>query len=171
MAEYLVKSTDARTFTMLANATVLGGLKYTEWFSFKSLLTLTDGTTYRIEPKGFWGTTIELKDEETVWLSFKMHWNGTIVLKSKLGGVNKAFVLKNQGVLKNHYTLLDKDGQELLTIQPDFKWSKVNHDYTVNSTELFETLAAKHVLLLAAIHCANYYMHMMVSSTMITTMS
>ena len=159
MADYLVKSTDKRTFTLLAGAAVLGELKYTEWFSFKAILALTDGTSFRIEPRGFWGTTIEVKDEaETVLLSFKMHWDGNIVLKSRLGGTNRAVVLKNRGLTKSGYVLLDKHEQELLTIQPDFKWNKANHDYAVVSSELFEAYAAKNALVLTAIHCANYYM-------------
>lgn len=158
MAEYQVKSMEARTFTLLAEGTALGELKYTEWFSFKSVLTLADGTLLRAEPKGFWGTTIEIKDQDAVLLSFKMHWNGDIVLKSRLGGVSRALVLKNQSVMKNTYVLQDKHGQLLLTIQPDFKWSKVNHDYAISSTELFETFEAKHLLLLTAIHCTNYFM-------------
>lgn len=153
---------------MLAGATVLGELQYAEWFSFKATLALTDGTTFRMEPRGFWGTTIEVKDEaETVLLSFKMHWDGNIVLKSRLGGTNRACVLKNRGLTKGGYVLLDKHGQELLTIQPDFTWNKVNHDYAVVSSELFETYAAKDALVLTAIHCANYYMAM--ATAIITT--
>ncbi|UOQ52536.1 hypothetical protein [Hymenobacter cellulosivorans] len=167
MADYLIKSTDKRTFTLLAGAAVLGELKYTEWFSFKAILALTDGTSFRIEPRGFWGTTIEVKDEaQTVHLSFKMNWDGNIVLKSRLGGTNRAVVLKNRG-LQGGYVLLDKEGQELLTIQPDFKWNKANHDYAVVSSEQFDTYAAKEALVLTAIHCANYYMTM--ASTIITT--
>ncbi|WP_045688244.1 hypothetical protein [Hymenobacter sp. AT01-02] len=170
MAEYLVNSTDARTFTVLANATVLGTLKYAEWFSFESVLTLTDGTSLRIEPKGFWGTTVEVKDQTAVVLSFNMHWNGNIVLKSRLGGTNKAFVVQNRGVLKNDFVLVDKEGHELLTIRPTLKWNKANYDYTVTSTEIFETLEVKNILLLVAIHCTNYYMSMMLASAMIATM-
>lgn len=158
MAEYQVKSPEARTFTLLAGAEALGELKYKEWYSFKALLSLPDGTSLSIEPKGFWGTTIEIKDQDGVLLSFRMHWNGNIVLKSRLGGVSRALVLKNQSVMKNTYVLLDKNNQELLTIQPDFKWNKVNHDYTIHSTELFDLLEDKHVFILTVIHCTNYYM-------------
>ncbi|UOQ71787.1 hypothetical protein [Hymenobacter cellulosilyticus] len=167
MADYLIKSTDTRTFTLLAEAAVLGELKYTEWFSFKAMLVLTNGPSLRIEPRGFWGTTIEAKDGDVVVLSFKMNWDGNIVLKSRLGGTNRAFVLKNQGLTKSGYVLLDKHGQELLTIRPDFKWNKINNDYSVSSSELFETFASKETLVLMAIHCANYYMTM--ATTMIAT--
>ncbi|WP_139920519.1 hypothetical protein [Hymenobacter sp. DG01] len=159
MAEYQVKSMESRTFRLLTEGAALGELHYTEWFSFKAVLTLADGTSLRAEPKGFWGTTIELKNQEaSVLLSFKMHWNGNIVLKSRLGGEGRALVLKNQSVLKNTYVLQDKHGQELLTIQPDFKWSNANYDYTIHSTGLFETFEDKQLILLTAIHCTNYYM-------------
>ncbi|TGE23705.1 hypothetical protein E5K00_00390 [Hymenobacter aquaticus] len=167
MAQYLIKSTDKRTFTLLAGAAVRGELKYTKWFSFKAVLALAEGPTFRIEPRGRWGTTIEVKNGESVVLSFRMHWEGSIVLKSRLGGENRAFVLKSQGVAKTRYVLLDKDKRELLVIEPDYQWNKTNHDYTVSSTELFEALADKDALVLTAIHCANYYMTMM--SSLMTT--
>lgn len=164
MAEYLVKSTNTRTFTLMADAAVLGELKYKEWFSFKATLTLADGRALQIEPKGFWGTTIELKEQGAVVLSFRMNWDGSIVLKSRLGEESHAFVLKSRSLLKNSYVLLDKKGRELLAIQPDFKWSSVNYDYTISSTELFEALAAKDTLVAMAIHGTNYYMTMMTSA-------
>ncbi|MCB2377507.1 hypothetical protein LGH70_07935 [Hymenobacter sp. BT635] len=158
MAEYVLKSTDARTFTLAANDALLGELKYPEWYSYKALLALPDGTALRVEPRGFWGTTIELKDEQdAVLLSFKMHWNGSIILKSSLGGVNRAFVLKGKDLLEREYVLLDRQGQELLTIRPKINWSKVNYDYTVVSSEAFEALEQQAILVLMAIHCTNHY--------------
>ncbi|MBC6698267.1 hypothetical protein [Hymenobacter sp. BT190] len=168
MADYQVKSDSTRTFTLREAGTVLGELTYTEWFSFKASLTLPGGVSLQIEPKGFWGTTIELKEQAEVRLSFKMHWNGNILLKSRLGGVNQAFVLKNRSMLKNEYVLLHKSGQELLLIRPDFKWNSANYDYTISSTEEFEALAAKHVLLLIAVHCTNYYLTMMTSTVLLS---
>ncbi|WP_426492613.1 hypothetical protein [Hymenobacter sp. 102] len=168
MAGYQVQSTDTRTFSLLSDGAVLGQLKYAEWFSFKATLTLPDGTSLRAEPRGFWGTTIEVKEHDAVGLSFKMHWNGSIVLKSRLGQESRVFVLKNRSVLKNDYVLLDKAGQELLHLQPDFKWRTGNYEYAISSSAEFEQLAAKPILLLCATHCTNYYLAMMTSSVLLT---
>lgn len=170
MAEYQVHSTDTRTFSLLGDGEVLGRLTYAEWFSFKATLTLPDGTTLRAEPRGFWGTTIEVKEQDAVRLSFTMHWNGSIVLKSWFGEESRVFVLKNRSVLKNDYVLLSKEGQELLHLRPDFKWRTGNYEYAISSSAEFEQLAARHVLLLCAAHCTNYYLAMMTSSVLLTAM-
>lgn len=167
MAEYQVQSTDKRAFALLNEGAVLGQLSYAEWFSFKAQLTLPDGTSLHAEPRGFWGTTIEVKEHDIVRLSFQMHWNGSIVLKSRLGEENRVFVLKNCSLLKNDYVLLNKEGQELLHLQPDFKWKAGNYEYTISSSAEFEQLTAKHVLLLCATHCTNYYLSMMASSVLL----
>ncbi|QJX45505.1 hypothetical protein HMJ29_00540 [Hymenobacter taeanensis] len=166
MTEYTVQANGSKEFQLLANGTVLGHLRYTEWFSLKAVITLANGMSFQIEPRGFWGTTIELKDQEKVLLTFKMHWAGKIIIKSRLDG-NKALVFKNKSVLKNTYVLQDKDEQELLLVQPDFHWIKLNHDYTISATELFEQLNAKELLLLTTVHCANYYMMMVASATVV----
>ncbi|WBA43686.1 hypothetical protein [Hymenobacter canadensis] len=168
MADYQVKSHSTRTFTLREADAVLGELTYTEWFSFKALLNLSDSPPLQIEPKGFWGTTIELKEQGEVLLSFKMHWNGNILLKSRMGGVNQTFVLKSRSLLKNEYVLLNKADQQLLLIRPDFRWNSANYDYTISSNEDFEALAAKHVLLLIAVHCTNYYLTMMTSTVLLS---
>ncbi|MCA8831098.1 hypothetical protein [Hymenobacter pini] len=167
MAEYRVQSTDKRTFALLTDGTMLGQLCYAEWFSFKATLTMPDGTSLRAEPRGFWGTTIEVKEHDAVRLSFKMHWNGSIVLKSRLGEEGRVFVLKNRSVLKNDYVLLSKEGQELLHLQPNFKWRTGNYEYAISSAAEFEQLAAKHMLLLCATHCTNYYLAMLTSSVLL----
>ncbi|WP_303311821.1 hypothetical protein [Hymenobacter sp. BT730] len=167
MADYNVTANGTRDFQLLADGKLLGALHYTEWFSLKAVLKLTDNSTFQIEPRGVWGTTIELKDQQTVLLNFKMHWNGTIVIKSKFN--RKAFLFKQKSMLKNTFVLQDKDEQELLVVQPAFKWSSFNYDYTLSTTEEFEVLEMKAFLLLTAVHCANYYMTMVAASVVLAT--
>lgn len=166
MAAYHVVANGTRDFQLLDdNTEALGTLHYSEWFSFKAVITLADGSTFQVAPRGAWGTTIEVRKQDTVLLNFKMHWSGDIIIKSKFN--QKAFVFKQQSLLKNRYVLQDedKDKQELLTIQPDFQWSKLNHNYTLSATSEFEALEHSALLLLTIIHCANYYMTMMAGMT------
>lgn len=163
MPEYNVLATGSKEFQLLADGQVLGHLHYPEWFSLKAVITLPDGSSFPIEPRGFWGTTIELKSEQQVLLTFKMHWDGKIILKSKLDG-SRALVFKNKSVLKGTYELQDKDKQELLLVQPNFQWRQLNHNYTITTTELLEEFRAKELLLLTTVHCANYYMTMVAAA-------
>lgn len=103
-----------------------------------------------------------MKGPAGVLYTFKMNWSGEILIKSKVDA--KAFVLKNKSLFKNAFVLHDKHEQELLVVQPDFKWSKLNHDYHLTTTEALGPPDAKALLLLVAVHCANYYMTMVSTS-------
>ncbi len=167
--EYQVKSVDTKHFYLTtSDEKPIGILKYENWFSFKSEIILADNTTYQVQPKGFWGTTIELKQGETVLLNFKMNWNGNIVI-TKFGDIEEDFILQHKGILKSAYVLHDKDEQELLVIQPDLNWKNLRYDYTISTTEKLEQFDFKNILLLGTIHCANYYMTIMSSSVLAPT--
>jgi hypothetical protein len=165
MSEYHVKSIDTKHFYLTTiDEKPIGILKYDNWFSFKSEIILEDNSVYYVQPKGFWGTTIELKKDEIVLLNFKMNWNGNIVIGTKFEDIERDFIFKHKGILKSSYVLQDKDGLELLVIQPDFKWKKFRYDYTLSTAEELEQFDFKNILLLTTIHCANYYIAMMSSS-------
>lgn len=161
MAEYSVASIDSKHFSLKQNDTVLGVLHYLTWYSFKAEIKLANNSVYQIEPKGFWGTTIELKELGQVLLDFKMNWSGSIEVNSKFNGVEKHYLFKHKGILNEFFILLDSDETELLTMKPDFKWKKLKTDYEITTSAQIESLYEKDILLMVLIHCANYYMSMM----------
>ena len=158
MKEYKVNSKDTKSFYLLQDGLEIGSLVYEKWFSFKAEMNLQKKDTFQIEPKGFWGTTIELKQHGKVLLNFKLNWNGNIIISTQFDSNEKGYVLKQKGILKTTYVLLDTKEEELLSIEPDFKWNKFNYDYNILTSETFESLNHRDMLLLTAIHCINYYM-------------
>lgn len=168
MTAYNVSSGDARKFSLTKNESLIGDLVYEQWFSFKSRILLVDNSGFTIEPKGFWGTTIELKDNDNVLLSFKMGWSGNIIIHSRLNNIEEDYIFKQKGLLKSTFVLTDAASQELLAMTPDFKWNKLNYDYSIATTDSFDALQSQDILLLTAVHCANYYMAMMTTAMMYT---
>jgi hypothetical protein len=158
MKTYLIKSENYRHFSLSENEREVGKLTYPKWFSFKADLS-TDGQSYAFEPKGFWGTTIELKYNGRLVLNFKMHWNGQIIIQTLFNGVATDYVFKHKGILKSAYVLYTKEGEELVVLQPDYKWRTFSTDYIITASPSFEALAPKNILLLTMVHCANYYMN------------
>ncbi|MBO3271745.1 hypothetical protein [Hymenobacter defluvii] len=63
--------------------------------------------------------------------------------------------------------LTDAKHQELLVLQPDFKWKKVTYEYDIATAETFEALPFKDVLLLLTVHLANYYITIMSATAVI----
>jgi hypothetical protein len=163
MKEYKVKSSDPKHFSLTMNDKKIGTLIYEKWFSFKAKMALLETKHFQIEPKGFWGTTIELIQDGKVLLNFKMNWNGNIIVHTRFDEAEKDFIFKQKGLLKTSYVLLNKEEEELLVIQPDFKWSKFNYDYNISTSDSFDALAFSEILVLTAIHCVNYYMTMVTS--------
>jgi hypothetical protein len=158
MSQYSAKLSDTLTFELIKNEKIIGKLKYAKWFSFSVNLEIESSSEFKIEPTGFWGTTMELKDNCKVLLKFQMNWKGEIVVQSFLDNIENGFILKNIGILNDSIILIDKDGLELMTIEPHYKWKYMNYEYKINTTEIFDIKTNQDILLLAAIHCANHFL-------------
>jgi hypothetical protein len=158
--EYQAKLSDSMSFEVTQSDKLIGRLTYGSWFKFNSSLVLSGGSTYQIEPKGFWGTTIELKDNEKVLANFTMHWNGEIVIQTSLTNAESGYVLKPKGLFNVSFLLADQKKTELLIMKPHLRWTKLRCEYQIESSEDFESSADKELLLLLSLHCANYYMSM-----------
>ena len=164
MRNLFVESAEKRTFHLREGSAELGTLTYTDWFSFKADIHIKNGAAYAILPKGFWGTTIEVKQNENVLLSFRMHWNGNIIIDDQHTDHPKDYVFKMKGFLKSAYVLQDKDGVELLAVQPDFSWSKLHYNHRVETADTYGDTEFDNLLVLVTIHCTNYYMTMMTTA-------
>lgn len=164
MAEYYAKSSNSLSFEVTREEKLIGKLIYTSWFKFNAVIEIADGMTYQVEPKGFWGTTIELKDHERVLLKFRMNWNGEIVVQTYFDGVKNGYLFKHRGIFKESFVLTDQEGVELMIIKPHLKWSSMNYEYQINISDNFETVPEKEIVLINALHCANYYMSMMAAA-------
>jgi hypothetical protein len=147
-------------FDFTQDEKLIGRLRYKNWFKFNALIELENKTNYQVEPKGFWGTTIELRENEKLILSFQMNWSGEIVIQTFSNDIEKGYIFKHKGIFRESYILVDPDGTELLVVKPHMKWEKMSYEYQVTTSDDFELLPDKEVLLLTTIHCANYYMVM-----------
>lgn len=164
MAEYYAKSSNSLSFEVTREEKLIGKLIYTSWFKFNAVIEIADGQTYQVEPKGFWGTTIELKDHERVLLKFRMNWNGEIVVQTYFDGVKSGYLFKHRGIFKESFVLTDQEGVELMIIKPNLKWASLNYEYQITTSDAFETFPENEIVLINALHCANYYMSMMASA-------
>lgn len=161
MAEYHAKSTDTLSFEVLKDEKLFGKLSYKSWFKFNAVIELANYANYQVEPKGFWGTTVEIKDGDQVLLTFQMSWNGEIVIQTYRNDVEKGYIFKHRGMFKESFVLTDQDGIELLVMKPHIKWSKMNYEYQITTTDSFENLPDKEILLMNSLHGANYYLVML----------
>jgi len=160
MTEYKVKSKNSLIFELVEKETLIGTLTYKSWFRFNAEVEILH-SKFQIEPKGFWGTTIELKEGEKILLKFRMNWNGGIVIQTYFNEVKSGYIFKHRGIFKESFVLADENGTELLVTKPDLKWSTLNYEYQITTSDSFDTFFEKEILLMISLHCANYYMSMM----------
>lgn len=161
MADYQATSSNSLTFELTQGDESIGKLSYKNWFGFTASIELANHSTYQLIPKGFWGSTIELKDNGTVLLKFSMNWNGSITLQTCYDGIEQEYIFKHRGVFNESFVLFDQEETELVVMKPHVKWANLNYEYKIQTSDRFESLSTKEILLLTSIHCANYYMSMM----------
>lgn len=164
MTAYQAKSPNSLSFELTKDGNLIGSLIYKSWFKFNAVMEIANNATYQVEPKGFWGTTIELKDKEKVLLKFSMNWSGEIVIQTYFSDTEKGYIFKHRAVFKESFILLDQEGTELLVVKPLLQWKKMSYEYELTASAVFETFLHKEILLLTSLHCANYYMSMMSGS-------
>lgn len=157
MAHYKATSTNSKDFSLTKENARIGDLKYQKWYSFNAEIVLKDNSIYQLEATGFWDSKIELKKAGKSLLEFKMGWKG-IVIKSKFDGIEQNYLLKMKGMMSSKFILIDAQENELLEAISDFKWSKLNMDYTFETTTEFDNIENNELLLLTTLHCINYYM-------------
>ncbi|WP_298220467.1 hypothetical protein [Flavobacterium sp.] len=157
MAHYKATSIDSRNFMLSTNDVSAGTLVYSNWYSFKANIILTNHSEYQLEPKGFWDSKIELKRNDKLLLEFKMGWKG-IVIHTKFDGEEKSYLLRLKGLLSSQYVLVDTDEKEILAVTPDFKWRKMHLDYDIATSDEFDSQNHKELFLLAIVHCINHYL-------------
>ena len=156
MGHYKANATNSHNFSLTFDNQKVGELVYKKWYSFSAEIQLTDGSNYQLEPTGFWDSKIELKDDTQTLLEFKMGWKG-IIIKTLFNDSEEVFLLKLKGLLSNKFVLLDTNDEELMAAETSFKWSKLNFDYNIETTQVFDKFENKELLLLTILHCINYY--------------
>jgi len=159
MVTYHAKSTNGLSFEVRKDNEAIGQLTYSSWFKFNAVITVA-GATYPVAPKGFWETSIEVRNGEKVLLAFSMGWKGEIVLRTYFNGTEQGYVFNHRGLFRESFILADPEGTELLVMKPHLKWAKMNYEYEVATTDTFEAFPDKAILLLTALHCGNYYLSM-----------
>jgi hypothetical protein len=147
MGHYKANSTNSQNFRLTFENQTIGELIYKKWYSFNAEILLSDGAKYQLEPKGFWDSEIELKDETKTLLEFK----------------EDTYLLKLNGLLSSKFVLIDSDKNELIVAETDFKWKKLNFDYNIETTQNFDNFDKKELLLLTILHGINYYMSIIAS--------
>ncbi len=155
MAEYTVNSKNATNAIVNSDGEALANLKYNKWLSFRSEITMANQSTLLVDPQGMWETEFDLRSTEGTLLTFYVNWDLNFVIKAKIDNVDQRFRVKMNNM--GNYVLLDENKNELLSIKHDYSWRKWTSGFKITTTDDFEALSQKDILLLTALHCVNYH--------------
>ena len=134
---------------MSAEETFLGSLKFEKWSSTKAQITTQYGEFFDVASENFWSTTIGIKKNDTTYAQLKMNWKGQIVIDLTDNGKGVDYVLKSNSIWKKQYVLQDRDENELLIINADYKWSKWDYEFNISVNPEFTNVVDETLVLIA----------------------
>lgn len=153
MKEYTVKSEKGRKYRLFDGEKELGVLSRKNWYSMNSDVELSDYKRISIDSVGFWNNSMVVKVNDTEIASFKMTWNGGLLINFG----SSQYRLKTKGFFKSGFVLTDENNETLLTADYRMTWKSFSNDFTFISSEAFEILDDKTILLMITLAAANYY--------------
>ena len=74
-----------------------------------------------------------------------MGWNG-IIIKTFFNTTEESYLFKLKGLLSSEFILINTEKKELLVVECDFKWNKLDYDYTIETTQEFDNFTNKNLL-------------------------
>jgi len=107
----------------------IGELTYPDWFSLKAKITINDGSSYYLEPKGMFSSGIEVKGDGEVLFTTLGSWKGYIMISDVIN--KRDYTLKMQGFFSNGYVVTDSNNKELFRIAQIFSWKQFRTSYEI----------------------------------------
>ena len=147
-------STDKKTFQLTSNGQPLGELIYENLFFFKAEIKLQNSEHYEIEPVGLFNTSINVTRNDVAIASLVMNWRGQIVFTFQDG---QEFVLKLNGLFNDSYITENREGENLIQLEPKFNWREFNYNYEISYGVTYEKNPQDILLLLLGVYAANYF--------------
>lgn len=146
-----IQYTDKKTFELIdSSERKLGQVAFDGLMSYKASLVIGNDNSYKIVPKGFFDTTIFVTKNDMEIARMSMSWKGHFNISFLKG---REYTLKPTGNFLTKYLLEDSEKQKVLLLNPDFKWAKLNYNFTIT----YDTKPEDILLVLLAAYSATYY--------------
>ncbi len=132
-------------------------VKYKNWFS-STASTLLGKTKIEIKSKNIWGSKFDILKDGVDCGDIIFNWKGHIIIRLEFSHQKeKSWIMRTKGFWSQKFHLYDEDEKEILILNPDFNWSKVNYNYIIEGLdeEFPKELLAE--LLIYACYGANLY--------------
>jgi hypothetical protein len=157
MNHYILKTLNAKQFQLFENENMIGEVSFKNRMSYKAEISLSGTTAYTLEPQGFFGNKIAVKDRSRKVIEMKQNWQGRIILNALFENFSRTFIFKHKGVFKTGFLLTDEAGLELIDIDQEFFWKKLHYEYRLSVHPAIDKYEYKFAMILLTCYCIIYY--------------
>mgnify|MGYP005854775527 CR=1 FL=1 len=105
-------------------------LNYEGWLTYQAVAELEEGGEIKFDSQGFWGQTIEVKQEDKYLATIKMDWLGNVKIFYEKAE-EPIFTLKYTGFWQPKIVLQDGKKNRIAEFVGRFKWSKFTYEYEI----------------------------------------
>lgn len=112
------------------NGKKVATLNYEGWLTYQAVVELESGDKINFDSQGFWGQTIEVKQEEKHLATIRMDWLGNVKIHYE-NAEEPTFILKYTGFWQPKVVLQDGKKNRIAEFLGRFKWSKFAYEYEI----------------------------------------
>ena len=154
-----IYTVDKKTFE-LRNETdnAIAQLSYTSSAFNEATIESEENFLLKLIATATWITLFKAGNEEKAVTKIKVEIGGIMSIRGF--SKRKKYLFKKSANFKLRFSLLNKEGEDMLTLVPSVNWQKQSHDFVLQLNEEFEK-ECDAFLILQALHCANCTLSMM----------
>ena len=108
-----------------------------------------------MQSKGFWSAYTAVEKAGVQYAQLKRNWRGNVIIVVLGNDQPMDYLFRRVGFWQERFNVEDHNKNILMTLSPDFKWGKLNYDYTIDINPPFTDTVDKMMMLLS-VFCANY---------------
>lgn len=148
------QSTDKKSFQLTENGQLLGELIYEDLFFLNAEIKLASLDVFKINPVGFFQTSINVRKNETEIAKLVMNWRGEIVITYQDG---QEYILKLNKFFFGKYIIENKKKEKIIQFDPKFNWREFNYSYNIAYNIEDDNKPKDALLLLIGVYAVNYF--------------
>lgn len=154
-----IHTVNKKNFELLTERNIIAAkLIYTNNAFDNALIEIEENYLLTGMTTGIWTTYVSAEKNGKMKSRIRVEMGG--VMSIGLLSKRKKYFFKKSTGWKLRFSLINKEGEDLLTLIPAVNWQKESHDFILQLNEEFEK-ECDSFLILQAVHCANCSLSMM----------
>ena len=124
-----VNRTDRRTFELLYREELFARIFYQRWNRYNADIDMASGEKYSFKRKSFWRNSHAFFNRGKEIGLLKVTWGVAIRFTLTWENLAREYIFKRRNIWKTSFVLIDTAGNELYTIQQNFRWKEFAYQY------------------------------------------